>query len=605
MYRVQTPLSDSRKNIAYLTIVIAIGILLWSFYDLQVKSYESYLERSERNRVRQVVVEPPRGLIYDRNGILLVENRPSYAVSVIPWEANRSPRVYELLSGYLGYDKEYLLSRVKKNSIGQFQPAKVKRSINLITLSILEEHSIELPGVVYGLFPERFYPTKAGMSHMLGYIREISDADLERFKTRGYKKGDLIGSIGLERSYEEILRGEKGYEYIQVDALGRRISKIETAESKSPIPGNDLHLTIDLGMQLEAENIMRDRRGAIIFLDPSNGDIISFVSAPSYSLATFAGAITPEVWNALQNDESDPLFNRATMSKYPPGSTFKLIAAAAAIDNGIIDRNWTVNCPGYYKLGRRIFKCNKFSGHGKISVVEAIGQSCNVFFYNLMFEIGLEKWYEQSKIFQFDSKTHIDITEENSGMIPNKLLLDNKYGEGKWQEGHLLNLVLGQGDLLVTPIQMVNLMSIIRNEGKYYNPHFAKKYYSANQEIRSFFDIEYHEKAISADISSETWKILKEGMNYVMQGESGTGRFSNLPELDIYAKTGTAQNPHGDDHAWFVGFVEDDQNPLAFAIIVENGGSGGATAAPIGKKLIKKYYDSFASNFALESHTEE
>ena len=169
----------------------------------------------------------------------------------------------------------------------------------------------------------------------------------------------------------------------------------------------------------------------------------------------------------------------------------------------------------------------------------------------------------------------------------------------------MLNLVLGQGDLLVTPIQMVNLMSIIRNEGKYYNPHFAKKYYNPNQEIRSFFDIEYHEKAISADISSETWEILKEGMNYVMQGESGTGRFSNLPELDIYAKTGTAQNPHGDDHAWFVGFVEDDRNPLAFAIIVENGGSGGATAAPIGKKLIKTYYDSFASNIALESHTEE
>ena len=219
-----------------------------------------------------------------------------------------------------------------------------------------------------------------------------------------------------------------------------------------------------------------------------------------------------------------------------------------------------------------------------------------------MFEIGLEKWYEQSMIFQFGSKTHIDITEESSGMIPNKSLLDNKYGEGKWQDGHLINLVLGQGDLLVTPMQMVNLMAIIRNEGKYYAPHFAKKYYSPK--LRSFFDIESHEKVISADISIDTWGILKEGMRYVMQGEGGTGRFANIPELDIYAKTGTAQNPHGEDHAWFVGFVEDDQNPLAFAIIIENGGSGGATAAPIGKRLIKKYYDSFLSNFVLQSNTD-
>jgi len=222
-------------------IIMMLGVLLWRFYDLQVKQYRSFLERSEENRVRQVTIEPPRGLIYDRNGILLVENRPSYAVSVIPWEANKSPDVYDLLTTYLDSDKEFILSKVKNNSNGNFQPAKIKRSIDLNTLSVLEEHSVELPGVVYGLFPERFYPTTAGMSHLLGYIREISDYDLLKHKNDGYNKGDLIGWVGLEKSYEQILRGVKGFEYIQVDALGRRIGKIETAETTAPKPGADLH----------------------------------------------------------------------------------------------------------------------------------------------------------------------------------------------------------------------------------------------------------------------------------------------------------------------------------------------------------------------------
>ena len=209
MYKATLLLSNSRRNFSYFVIIIVLSVLLWRFYDLQVKQYRSFLERSEENRVRQVTIEPPRGLIYDRNGILLVENRPSYAVSVIPWEANKSPGVYSLLSNYLGSDEEFILKRVKNNSNGNFQPAKIKRSIDLNTLSVLEEHSVELPGVVYGLFPERFYPTNAAMSHLLGYIREISDYDLLKHKNDGYNKGDLIGWVGVEKSYEQRLRGEK------------------------------------------------------------------------------------------------------------------------------------------------------------------------------------------------------------------------------------------------------------------------------------------------------------------------------------------------------------------------------------------------------------
>ena len=596
MYKATLALSDARRNFSYFVVIMVLGTLLWRFYDLQVQKYKSFLERSEQNRVRQVSVEPPRGLIYDRNGILLVENRPSYAVSVIPWEANKSPDVYDLLSDYLGNDKEFILARVKNNSVGNFQPAKIKRSVDLNTLSILEEHSVELPGVVYGLFPERFYPTNAGMSHLLGYIREISDYDLIRHKNDGYNKGDLIGWIGLEKTYEKMLRGEKGYEYIQVDALGRRIGKLETAETKAPKPGNDLHLSVDLAVQIEAERFLENKKGAIILLDPSNGEIISFASAPGYTLDTFSGPISPEDWQLLLNDDSHPLFNRATMSTYPPGSTFKIITAIAALESGVIDRNWKVKCPGYYKLGRRVFKCNRFSGHGEVKLIEAIEQSCNVYFYRLILELGLEGWSNYSRKFAFGSKTGIDIPEESAGLVPDRTFLDKKYGKGKWQDGHLLNLVLGQGDLLVTPVQMANLMMIIRNEGVYHKPHVARKYYYPS--AQSYEDVEGKTSLIDINISDSTWSILKEGMKRVIDGEKGTGRIARLSEYEIYAKTGTAQNPHGDDHAWFVGFVEDDLNPLAFVIIIENGGSGSSVAGPIGRALIKKYYQTLSSGYA-------
>lgn len=598
MYKADISISDQRKLFAYLAVILIFGILFWRFYDLQVKHYYSFLERSERNRVREVMIEPPRGLIYDRNGILLVENRPSYVVSVIPWEAERAPNVYEMLSGYLGYDKEYLLTRIKRNMIGRFRPAKVKRSIDLITLSRLEEHSNEMPGVVYGLLPERYYPTSASMSHMLGYVREIGDADLANKRIDGYVRGDLIGAIGLERKYEQKLRGEKGFEYIQADALGRNIGKIETEESRPPKPGNDLHLSIDLSVQLEAEKFMEGKKGSIILLDPSNGEIITFVSAPVYSLDIFAGPISPEDWNSLQNDDTHPLFNRATMSTYPPGSTYKLVAAVMGLENGIIDIERKFNCPGYFRLGRRVFRCNRVSGHGDVNIVDAIAQSCNVFFYKMMLELGLDAWSKSGENLMFGKKTGIDIPEESVGKLPNKELMDKKYGDGKWQEGHLLNLVIGQGDLLVTPLQMVNLMMIIRNEGTYYSPHFARGYYYEDSDF--YEDLEFEPKHIARPISDETWSILKEGMLGVIEQERGTGRISRIEGLSIYGKTGTAENPHGDDHSWFTGYVEDEINPLAFVVIVENGGGGSTIAAPIAKSLIKKYYDSLLSDFVME-----
>ena len=596
MYKATLLLSNSRRNFSYFVIIIVLSVLLWRFYDLQVKQYRSFLERSEENRVRQVTIEPPRGLIYDRNGILLVENRPSYAVSVIPWEANKSPGVYSLLSNYLGSDEEFILKRVKNNSNGNFQPAKIKRSIDLNTLSVLEEHSVELPGVVYGLFPERFYPTNAAMSHLLGYIREISDYDLLKHKNDGYNKGDLIGWVGLEKSYEQMLRGEKGFEYIQVDALGRRIGKLITAETKDPKPGNDLHLSIDLNVQIEAERFLENKKGAIILLDPSNGELIAFASAPDYSLDILSGPISPQDWKTLQNDSDHPMFNRATMSTYPPGSTFKLVTVVAALESGVIDRNWTVNCPGYYKLGRRVFKCNRSSGHGKLNLEEALGQSCNVYFYKLMLELGLKKWSEYSRNFGFGVRTGLDIPEESTGNVPDEAFLDKKYGAGRWQRGHLLNLVIGQGDLLVTPMQMANLMMIIRNEGIYYKPRIARKYFYPSAQFYEY--VEGGSDEIKIPISATTWSVLKAGMKKVIEDDKGTGRIARLPGFEIYAKTGTAQNPHGDDHAWFVGYVEDDDNPLVFVIIIENGGAGSSTAGPIGKAMIQKYYQTLSSDFA-------
>ena len=522
-----------------------------------------------------------------------MDNRPSYVVSVIPWEIRQTPEVFPILARYMKVEEEKLAARVEANFGGAFLPVKVRSGIDLPLLSVIEEHRLELPGVVFGIEPQRAYPSQANMTHFLGYLREISEEDLKARKREDYRLGDLIGWNGVERYYESYLRGERGYRYVQVDALGREIGELPRDRNSQPQPGNRLILAVDLPLQMEAERLMRGKRGAIIVLNPSNGEVLTLLSMPDYPLDLFAGPVSPGTWKAMTDDAAHPLYNRATQSGFPPGSTFKLVAAAAALEEGLINLDWTVTCTGSFRLGRREFKCWKPEGHGTVNILDAIEQSCNVFFYTLILELGLERWSHYALLFGFGEPSGIDLPEDNPGILPTRAFLDRKFGEGRWSRGNLLNLVVGQGDLAVTPMQMAVLAAILANRGVVAIPHLVLGTASWETGEETLFPVRI--KKVE-DIADSTYNLIREGMYRVVNGEHGTGRAARLKDRVFYGKTGSAQNPHGEDHSWFIGFVEDDLRPIALAIIVENGGAGGATAAPMARMLAETYYRSSAAS---------
>jgi len=574
----------------YLSLMVVVAglflILIGRFYSLQIHQHQKYVSQADANRIREVSHQGPRGLIFDRYGALLVDNRFTYMLSAIPWELQKSPRVMGELSQYLDLDNQKLKSRLKEGYRGEFIPVRLASGLTFPTISRLEEHRLELPGVILSNDPIRYYASGARLAHVLGYLREIDRRDLEKFRrTKKYQLGDLVGFNGLEREYEDILCGEKGYRYIQVNAIGQEIGPVEDRDPIQPKPGYNLYLSLDAQLQAYTESQFDTLRGSVVVLNPNNGEILAFVSAPTYDLSIFSGAIDAADWRALEADSTRPLFNRAATGTYPPGSTFKLVTAVAALQEKVVTPKWTVNDPGYYQLGRRRFKCWKPYGHGRVNMFDAIEQSCNVYFYTLIRKVGIDAWAKYAKLLGFGEPTGIDLPEEASGIVPDRKWMDNRYGKGRWTEGHLLNMTVGQGNVLVTPLQMAKYVGILATNGIVATPHFGVAYETEEGQLQQ---INYPRHQIT-EIDTSTYRIIKEGMHRVIYGQHGTGWRARVPGADMYGKTGTAQNPHGDDHAWFVGAMMHEQDTLAVAVMVENGGGGGHTAAPIAGKILRKY----------------
>ena len=588
MFNSQNAVSFERRNFLLFIVFAFFAILIGRLYQIQIVQYSRFVGIAEANRIRIVPLEAPRGIVYDRYGRIIADNKSQYNINIIPFEIRSSEETYDILGDFLGLTKDQIQKRVKYNYHGQFSPARVAKDIDFKTLTNLEEHKLDLPGVLYSLEPIRSFPTRANLSHVLGYLREVNKEDLKNIKHFGYRAGDLIGWKGIEREYESILRGMRGYDYLQVDVHGREVGNLQNKKKVLPKPGNDLYLTIDLDLQVYAESIMGDKKGAIIVMDPNNGEILSLVSKPDYSPNLFSGIVESSAWDKLREDTERPLYNRVTQGTYSPGSAFKMVAAMAALENGIVDSNWTVRCRGKYRLGRRVFKCWKERGHGRMNMHDAIANSCNVYFYNLIRKMDIDIWADNAKKFGFGAKTNIDLPEESIGVVPDTKFLDRKYGVGGWSEGNKLNLVIGQGDLLVTPIQMVRFTAALATRGKLVQPHVGLRYY--DNELNNFIlfsaesdSIEYYSKS--------TWEFIQHSMYDVVNHRNGTGRAARVRGLKIYGKTGTAQNPHGDSHSWFIGFTKDEDFSIAVVVLVEHGGSGGAVAAPIARKIFKYCYN--------------
>ncbi len=573
-----------RFNVARIVLLLAFFALAFRLVQLQLLSGEEYGTKSKRNSIRRIVREPGRGTIFDRNKNILVDTRPAFSLFVTPSDFDES--LIPELSGILEMDTSVFIEKLKKGKhYSIFNPVKIKKEIDDRTLAYIEENHEKFPGVEILPEPKRTYFSSAKMSHFLGYVKEISDEQIGK-DSGYYSPGDYIGQQGLESTYENILRGIKGYNYILVNSRGQKIGKYDEGFMDSqPLDGMDLNLAIDLNLQMLAETLLTNKKGAIVAIDPSNGEILAMASKPDYDLSVFSGVTPIDVWQNLNTDPSKPLFNRATLGEYPPGSTFKMVLAAAALEEGVIDENWTVNCGGSFVYGNKAFKCTHV--HGTVNVTRAIHQSCNIFFYNLMLKLNKEKgwsfWNKYAELFGFGKRTGVDISER-PGFIPTEAWYDKIYGNN-WGKGFLVSLAIGQGEVNVTPLQAACYCSAIANWGEYYTPHLVHSYYDKHVHKENLIPI----KARNLGISSRVRDIIRHGMYLAVSAPGGTGLAAQVPGIPTAGKTGTAQNPHGKNHAWFIGFAPYDKPKIAVAVIIENGGFGGSTSAPIAGALMKQY----------------
>ncbi len=576
MLRVKNVVPKQRLIVFTWIVALLMLILTSRFFQLQIYQASEYRSKAESNRIKALKINAPRGLILDRNNTILVDNKPTYVLSAIPNEIQDKNKVFHTISNLTGIDSLLLKENFKKYYRNRFAPTRLIKDLTFEQISIIEEHKLDLQGLQITQFPERFYPTTISGTHFLGYVNEVNLNIYNSLEQKElYELGDLIGWHGIEKQNENNLRGDKGIRFIEVDAFGREVGLVEDYSTVFPIPGNDIQLTIDLGLQELLETLMQDYRGVAVVSNPKNGDILAYVSSPSHAPDLFTGAVTSAEWNEILGDPGRPLVDRVSTGQYPPGSTLKMITAMKLIEERLIDPFWTANCTGKYFFGDREFGCWNEEGHGDVNLQEAIAQSCNVYFYKVIQKLSITEWSETCRQFGFGEKTHIDLPTEKRGVIPTKDYMNRRYGRWGWSKGSMLNMVIGQGEVLVTPLQILNYINLIATRGSASRIHLVKD--------------NINPASVSPTYSRQTWSKLETYLHAVITDKKGTGKAANpkINGLKIYGKTGTAENPHGEPHAWFIGYGKKAKDIISLAILVENGGHGGETSAPIARHIFK------------------
>jgi penicillin-binding protein 2 len=578
---------QDRKWVAYGALLLLFLVMVYRFFQVQILDRDKFVERSDQNRIRQMIVPPPRGHVFDAKERLIVDNRAHFSVSIVPYEVRKAGNIIpEFFAKNLKKNQSDLEKKIERAGHG-FKPVKLISQINFSELAIIEEQKLDLPGVVIGTEPRRFYPDGVGAAHLLGNIGEVTERQLENLDEERYQSGDIIGKDGLELFYEEELRGEKGIQYRLVDALGREIQSLNLdVQDQAPVPGNDLFLSLDLDYQKIAEDMLGDRQGSVVFIDTRNGEVLVQVSKPDYDPNFFSREFTVDEWAELRDHPGKSLINRPIAGTYPAGSTFKPVAVLAGLNENIVTPEYRRPCSGAFVLGRSVFHCFRGTVHGVLDMRQAIERSCNVYFYRLGLEIGFDAWTKYATMLGFGKPTGIDLPQEKGGIAPTDSIMEAMYGKN-WTKGHMVNMVIGQGAVLVTPLQMARFSMMIGNAGTYYTPHLVRAVRDGQTgEIR---ETPIKEHTLS-EIRPDVWSVLKDGMYNVVQGGSGTARGSKIYGLEFSGKTGTAQNEQPKDHGWFIGFAPSDTPRVSWAVIVEQGGTGGGSAAPIAKAVLQEIF---------------
>jgi len=575
-----------RERIGY-AVVAAVFLLLFSgVVKLQIVEHRSLAFQSESNRIRVVPIVPRRGLITDREGRVIIDNRPSYTVSVVPAEEVPG-RTLENLAELLSLDTASIRARIRKNLISQYQPATVRRDVSFETVAVLEEQSKRFPGVTYRMEQVRQYNRDLVAEVVTGYVGEVSEEELKRSGRRGYRLGAIIGKKGLERQYDELLRGREGTAYIEVSAAGQILGEYVDKRPIPSLPGTNLTLTIDNDLQAAcAQALDTFCCGAVVAIDPRNGEVLAMTSYPTWDANIFSSVIPESLWQEISSDTTHPLLNRPLKGLYPPGSTVKFVTVGAALEEGVISPNSTLSpCPGGMQFGNRYFRCWQPGGHGSVTAARSLEQSCDVFMYQLGLKLGIDKLAEYYDGCGFGHPTDIDLPDEEKGLNPNSEWYDRHYGVGQWTRALVLNNAIGQGELLVTPLQLARFFCGMANDGVVYRPHLVKKIAPATGgELVISPKVAY-----TLPFSQSTLDILWEGLRLVVEGERGTARRLKNQYYSIGGKTGTAQNPHGEDHSWFVGVAPLENPEIVVCAIVENAGHGSDVAAPVVGQIIRTY----------------
>ncbi len=575
-------------RVGLLLVVALLGLRLWH---LQIREGPYYRDLSENNRTRLVLLEPARGLIYDRHGVLLANNVPSFSLYVTLEDVKDREFLIQQLTDLLGLDPA--LVRKKMTTKGsKLIPRKIKDRMTLRDATLVESHRLDMPGVMIQVESQRNYPGGVTSAHLLGYVGEISADQLEKPEFLDLHQGSIVGQYGVEKSYDRHMRGMAGQKSVEVDALGHE-KKASVVER--PQAGNDLYLTIDVRLQKVAEGLLGEEQGAIVALDPNSGDILAMASRPGFDPNVLSRELTTKQWMEIVQDEGRPLNNRASQGQYPPGSTFKIPMAVAALETKTMSPSSTVFCNGGYQFGKRLYHDWKAGGHGYVDLHNALVHSCDVYFYTIGQRMGIDVMAEFGKDFGLGKATGVELPSERSGIMPSTAWKQKAKNE-QWLPGETISAAIGQGYVTVTPLQMASLVGTVANDGVNYRPRLVQAVMD-----RTSGNLQELPAVPRGKINAkpETFRVIRDALADVVTKGTATKAKSSM--VTIGGKTGTAQvaalrtGPEENipkkfrDHAWFVAFAPVESPKIAVAVLVEHMGHGGAAAAPLAKEVIETY----------------
>ena len=577
---------DRRLRVARVVIWVALGTITLAFFRTQIVDHSRYELQSQSNRLRPITLPAPRGIITDRNGQILVENVPGYTVSLLPpSQQTLEGSVAELrarlarMAPIAKLDSATIERALARFRRAPYQPALVLSDAPFPVVSALEERRVQIPGLLIQTEPKRYYPDSAVAAHLLGSVGEVTEDELaQRHEASPLRLGSLIGKTGLERQYDDSLRGSDGVRFVEVSALGHMVREGGVAPPLAPVPGTTLHTTIDIDLQRYIAKIFPSgRRGAVIAMDPNTGEILALYSAPGFDPNAFVGGVNPEYFRSLNANEAHPFLDRAIQARYPPGSTWKLAIAAMALKRGLVTlhSHMAIPCRGGLQYGNRFFRCWEPRGHGDLSLQQAIAQSCDVYFYQLGIKLGLSSLLEDGNGWGFRKRTGIDLPGEINPEFPSGTeYFDRLYGARHWTSAVALNLAIGQGENAQTLVSMVRLYQMLASDG-HGRPPFVVRASKATPVAGA--DLELTDAQLTA---------LRQAMISVV--EQGTARGSRLGAIRIAGKTGTAQNPHGPPHGWFIGFAPAEKPEIVVGAIIEFAREG-PYVAPLVTRVIARF----------------